>query len=287
MLRSLTRNKAKIKRAAKYLVMVPLMCLAFLSVFTIGQTTPPSKASVYDIPYVGEYLLELDLDFYEQVAPITNSTETLSQNTAIHLVKSIISVGNGSGTVIYSEPAPDGDGSYHNYALTNNHVVGKHSQIPIKQYLYLRGGEVTGHVAYVGTVVLTDSVLDLALVRFRTTQPFKDTVSLAQKSVSKSFKLYEKTYVVGCGATRPPFVTNGNLAQISLVHYTVTAPAIFGNSGGGAFTQRGELMGIVCAIGAVTDSENKTHLAPHIVSVISGKVIRAWLTLSEYRRLLR
>lgn len=287
MLRIFTRNKARIKRAGKYLVMIPLTCLILLSVFTLGQVTPPSKASVYNIPYVGEYLSEWNIDFHAPAAPITSHTETLSQDTAIQTVKATISVGNGSGTVIHSELSPDDDGSYHNYALTNNHVVGKNHQVPVKQFLYLKDGQVTGHATYAGTVVLTDPALDLALVRFRTAKPFDNTVSFVRNAVSKSFRLYERTYVVGCGASRPPFVTNGNIAHISLVHYTVTAPAIFGNSGGGAFTQKGKLIGIVSAIGAVKDSKNRTHLVTHIVSVISGKIIKAWLLLNDYQRLIK
>jgi hypothetical protein len=287
MFRSLARNKERIKRVGKYLITIPLLCVALLGLFTLGQATSPSKASVYDIPYVGEYLLDLDIDLYGQIAPVTSSiSEDLSQSTAIHTVKAIISVGNGSGTVIYSELSPDDDGSYHNYALTNSHVVGKNGQIPVKQFLYLRDGQVTGHVAYIGTVVLTDPELDLALVRFRTSKPFEHTVSFVRDSESKNFRLYEKVYVAGCGASRPPFVTNGNLAQIGLVHHMVTAPAIFGNSGGAAFTHKGKLMGIVVAIGAVKDSQNRTHLATHIVSVISGRLVRAWLTINDYQRLL-
>ena len=50
---------------------------------------------------------------------------------------------------------------------------------------------------------------------------------------------------------RPPYITQGHLSMVSDKYYFATAFAIFGNSGGGLYSQKGSLLGIARLITTV------------------------------------
>jgi len=139
-------------------------------------------------------------------------------------------------------------------------------------------------------LILREPNIDLALIQILSPREIGHAAHLMTSREFDQVNLYEPVYVCGCSLGDPPAITNGNLSQITLTDFLVSAWAIFGNSGGGAFTADGKLLGIVYNIDGVPLLDGRVIPEPNRTRVIPGPLIHDWLkynaiefNMSNYR----
>jgi S1-C subfamily serine protease len=162
----------------------------------------------------------------------------------------------GSGTVIASIKSGD---KFVTYVLTNFHVV--ESAITIKQewnpitkkeekketratveveiFKYLDMSIASGTLIVLSDIVNWDKDQDLALIRLRIDDFIQPAILPMEKTINL-LKIFRNVYLCGSGAGRSSFPTFGHIASLvdeieNLPYWMVTAPSVFGNSGGGVF----------------------------------------------------
>lgn len=169
----------------------------------------------------------------------------------------------GSGTVIYSEPVPEGavEEGYETYVLTNCHVINDNIRVEKKWSTLLKrevktdvladctielfdfeyGSWESGHSAYKAEIMCYDKDMDLALLRVRTNREFKYVAKVFPKDEHKKrLRMFMEVYAVGCGMGHPPLASQGNLTGFTDIidnypYWLSTAPTIYGNSGGSLY----------------------------------------------------
>lgn len=193
-------------------------------------------------------------------------------------IDSTISTSIGTGVIINSEKIVAQKFTvYKTYIITNKHVVGNVSVVKVEAFNYLEAKFVSGITSYSGSVVLSNDDLDLALIRVVSPQELGHASHLITPSEFDNVYLYQAVYVCGCSLGEPPSITNGNLSNVLFTRFLVSAWATFGNSGGGAFTVNGEILGIVNLMGSIRTPDGKIFPEPNRTSLIPSPVICVWL----------
>jgi len=180
----------------------------------------------------------------------------------------------GSGTVLFVEPSPGEEGMYDAYVLTNHHVVENlievkdkwntvlqrnvksdvlgHPDIEVFHFAYK--SRVQGSASFQSDIMCYDQAHDLALLRVRSPEAFKYTVKMYPEKDLNKLVAFMEAWNVGCGLGGSPAITAGYLSAfgVDIDHkdfMLVTAPSIFGNSGGATFLKEtGEYIGIPARI---------------------------------------
>ena len=118
------------------------------------------------------------------------------------------------------------------YILTAAHVVEDESTVNIELY---------NATVITGTVVITDTIRDLALIK-----PFGLISYQAQLAPRKYTPyLFTPVWAVGCSLGLPPRPSQGIISVIESDHWEITAPILPGNSGGPVYDARTyEVIGI-------------------------------------------
>ena len=151
----------------------------------------------------------------------------------------------GSGVII----SEDG------YILTNHHVGGDPTIVDMVAYIY---GDST---EYSATLIASDSHNDIALIKINASD-----LKPVRFGNSETVKVGDRAAAVGNpGGVNPDTFSEGIISNIlNDSPYEIYAPDCFqmtvsitgGNSGGGLFNYRGELIGLSCAGYAPYDMEN-------------------------------
>lgn len=180
----------------------------------------------------------------------------------------------GSGTVVYQEPTPGEEGMFDTYVLTNEHVVDNlisikkkwdtvlkrevkvdvvgHPEVHVFNFSYK--SRVTGASAFMADIVCYDKEEDLALLRVRSTTEFKHVAQMYPEDEINKLIAFMPVWNVGCGLGGIPAITDGRLSGFGIDidnkdFFLVTAPSIFGNSGGATFlAETGEYIGVPARI---------------------------------------
>jgi len=133
------------------------------------------------------------------------------------------------------------------YILTACHVVEDESTVNIELY---------DSVIITGTVVITDTVKDLALIRVATTDSHRLPQIYTGKLADKNYTpyLFSPVWAVGCSLGLKPRPSYGHITSIedstlnaprSTPHWEVSCPILPGNSGGPVYDARTyEVIGI-------------------------------------------
>ncbi len=190
----------------------------------------------------------------------------------------------GSGTVIWR--GRDGD-DHVAYILTAWHIVqhnaGPDGPIPLGITIYAAGHPI---FEATGTVVARAPSLDVALVESRTADPFPAAARLLPRERVQGVPLFAPVHAVGCPLGYPPIPTSGMLTSKSKalgerVFWMVTAPTIFGNSGGGIYLgESGELIGVLSRISAYKSLIDVA--VPHMGIVTDLGGVYDWLAAEGY-----
>ena len=229
-----------------------------------GTIVPVSTVNAKDIPLAVKTTGEQELANYAEVAEkcinsvvqinVTEVTQTMFGEQT--------SAGSGSG-VIYTT-----DG----YIITNYHVVGKDTKT-ITVILY-DGSQ------YEGAYVCGDKSADVSVIKIN-----KDDCQPAKIGDSSSLKLGEQVLAIGNPLGRGITLSDGIISALSrtvtventtMVLMQTTAAINSGNSGGGLFNMKGELIGITNAKIGGTSVEAMGYAIP------AEKVIKCINDFSKY-----
>lgn len=212
----------------------------------------------------------------------------------------------GSGTVLYS--APNEDGEFSSYVLTNHHVVDGCIKIEDKWSTLLKNNRkmdvfqsVDVHLfeyrwasrAIGGTSVQADIMAyekdeDLALVRLRTGREAPAVAELYPCGEEDKLRVGMPVLCVGAGLGEAPVQTGGFLSQFGREidrreFWLSTAASIYGNSGGALFlAETYQMIGVPARI-AVTMAGFSTDPITHLSFAIPVTRIYKFLDDQRFR----
>ena len=203
--------------------------------------------------------------------------------------------GSGSGTVIFSdELTVDDEKEYHNYILTNHHVIStainikkewdpnlgkerkKESRRPVEAtwHIYNDYSHMIGSRSQKAEIVAYNDRLDLALLRLRDRErPIDGPVATLLPDEEKIY-LYDEVWLSGAGLGEPPFSSFGHISNLDRIiegepYFLTTSPIIYGDSGGALFRysakrDKYELIGVPSRVRIVGWGTPVTHMAMSI-----------------------
>jgi hypothetical protein len=192
----------------------------------------------------------------------------LEKERALELISSTVQIkiqrSQGTGVVLYSKISEDDKRIKKTYIITNKHValkVGK--PCLIKRFIFLKQRNTVGQRQYEAKVVFISKTNDIALIEIETppSENFS-TVEICPEEEWDKMTLYDKLYLVSCGAGTVPCVTKGTLASVDKdeTEMGFTAQIIYGSSGGGIYNDKGQLIGVGNAV-KITRGHPITHKA--------------------------
>lgn len=185
--------------------------------------------------------------------------------------------GVGGGTLLYSRPG-------HSYVISAYHVVQK-TDSPPEVRLYDEKGELVDEVE--ADLVAKDEGKDLALLKLRTERVYGTVARLASRASLRAVRVFTPLYAIGCPLGHDPLPTLGEVAALHKEvagesFWMMTAPTIFGNSGGGVFhRETRELIGVSVMI-CTYDGAVSTPV-PHLGILVSLEAVYDWLDSMRYR----
>lgn len=171
-------------------------------------------------------------DYYLLKFPPCNLPKVY-QEVLMPVVKIRTGNSTGSGVIISDK-----------HILTAAHVVGDESTVQVIAYSYHQDTKSPSCLASClsAFVVITDTTKDLALLRYTSSQRYKQA-RLAP--VDYQPYLFTEVYAVGCSLGLDPRPSEGIISVVSNTEWEISAPIIPGNSGGGVFLKSThELIGI-------------------------------------------
>ncbi|MBI4712855.1 MAG: trypsin-like peptidase domain-containing protein [Planctomycetes bacterium] len=175
--------------------------------------------------------------------------------------------GVGGGTIISSRP--DSNGDYQTYLLTAYHVVQvlvpsersdanqddnacdqkptaiAHEEASVDIYR----DDLSAMDEYKAEIVSYQPSKDLALLKLKSAKPFKSAKLITKGNIA-GIKVFTPVYAVGCPLGYEPMPTDGQIGSTNRQmngekFWLMSAPTIFGNSGGGIFlAETNELIGV-------------------------------------------
>lgn len=204
----------------------------------------------------------------------------------------------GSGTIIASIR---NENKYETYVLTNHHVIRdaiqiieewdsikkemvkkeKRATVEVEQFKYQNLSINTGTLLILSDIVAWNKDHDLALIKLRSDDYFQPAKILAPNKID-SLRIFQEIIVSGCGNGRSPFPTFGIIASLqdeieNQPYWMVTAPSVFGNSGGGSFLKETmEFIGIPSRL-SVTFVGWSPNAVYHMCYIIPISRIYKWL----------
>lgn len=190
---------------------------------------------------------------------------------------------NGSGVTLFSRQARDG--FVYSYTLSCAHVADPIIGLSVETFQYAEGREITSATITSASLVLYEPFADLALLRTKTNgRRWTSIAKVADKAEIEGLAIFSPVLVIGCPLGGTPVPTAGHIANFRDDNglYHVTAPVIFGNSGGGCFTSDGALIGIIARMRIARDPSGFPHPVTHFGFAIPASRIRAWLKANRY-----
>jgi len=228
----------------------------------------------------------------------TEEIARLHQNILYPTVRVRAQRSVGSGTIVAS--IKNGD-RYDTYVLTNHHVIENaieikeewspllkamvkketRSTVEIEQFKYQHMSQATGTLLILADIVEWNMGHDLALIKLRSDDKFP-TATLLPRGKESDLRIFQDVYVCGSGLGRSPFPTSGIVSSLvdeidNQPYWMVSAPSVFGNSGGGCFlSATHEFIGIPSRI-PVTWTSWSPNAVYHMAYVIPISRIYSWL----------
>jgi S1-C subfamily serine protease len=194
--------------------------------------------------------------------------------------------GVGGGTLLFSRKD-------HSYVVTAFHVIQKaptegadpKPPAPSEVRLYDEKGELADEVE--ADLVARDEKRDLALLKLRTERVYGSVARLAPRASLRAVRVFTPLYAIGCPLGHDPLPTLGEIAALRKEvggenFWMMTAPTIFGNSGGGVFhRETREMIGVsvmICTYDGVVSTP-----VPHLGILVSMETVYDWLDSLHYQ----
>ncbi|MFH1227556.1 MAG: trypsin-like peptidase domain-containing protein [Planctomycetota bacterium] len=202
----------------------------------------------------------------------------------------------GSGVVIYSQPYLKNE--CQTYILTAYHVVkgadgsisDDPSDVSIKKPADKKASEITIDVyrddfsdmdELKAEMVIYDEAKDIAILHLKVSKQFKHTAHFISKDRIDQVKVFSPVYAVGCPLGYDPLPTSGEISSLykqmnGEKFWVMSAPTIFGNSGGGVFMgDTYDLIGIssmVCVYNQIIPTP-----VTHLGLMVPAETIFEWM----------
>ncbi|HZN63210.1 MAG TPA: serine protease [Planctomycetota bacterium] len=192
--------------------------------------------------------------------------------------------GVGGGTVIRSEA--EGPGAYGTYIVTAFHVLQKvvePERRPVQVKLYGEGGE---SETVDSDLLIHDERRDLALLKLRSTKHYPIAARLAARERVRETSVFTPIYAVGCPLGHDPLPSFGEITTLRKEvngerFWMMSAPTIFGNSGGGVFHRETlEMIGVSAMI-CTFDNPVSTPV-PHLGILVPLDSVYDWLRENKF-----
>lgn len=194
--------------------------------------------------------------------------------------------GVGGGTVIRSER--ESEGGYGTYIVTAYHVLqkaaeGDGSRKPVQVKLFAEGGDAE---IVESDLLIHDERRDLALLKLRSTKHYPIAARLAARERVRETSVFTPIYAVGCPLGHDPLPSFGEITTLRKEvngerFWMMSAPTIFGNSGGGVFHRETlELIGVSAMI-CTFDNPVSTPV-PHLGILVPLDSVYDWLRDHNY-----
>jgi len=206
----------------------------------------------------------------------------------------------GSGTILYVEQV-DGD-VFDWYVLTNEHVVDNLIEIKkkwnsmlrkevkvdvlgtptVEVFTYAYTSRTVGHSGLQAEIMAYDKEEDLALLRVQAPYAYEYVAKLIPREKMRDLVSFMGVWNVGCGLGQKPVITFGYLSAFGCEienkdYFMITAPSIFGNSGGATFLEEtGEMIGVPARI-SVTPLGFSADVVTHMGFSITAERIYQFL----------
>ncbi|HZL72553.1 MAG TPA: trypsin-like peptidase domain-containing protein [Planctomycetota bacterium] len=196
--------------------------------------------------------------------------------------------GVGGGTVIRSEA--ESDGVYGTYIVTAFHVLQKVSEHdpagprkPVQVKIYADGGDTE---TIDSDLLIHDERRDLALLKLRSTKHYPIAARLAARERIRETSVFTPIYAVGCPLGHDPLPSFGEITTLRKEvngerFWMMSAPTIFGNSGGGVFHRETlEMIGVSAMI-CTFDNPVSTPV-PHLGILVPLDSVYDWLRDNKF-----
>ncbi len=199
--------------------------------------------------------------------------------------------GVGGGTILRSDPA---EGTW---VVTAWHVVQKAAERdaggqerlhPVQVRIYRDDGNPAELVD--ADLVLRDERKDLALLKLKTTKTWTAAARLASRERMRETGVFTPIFAVGCPLGHDPLPTSGEITTRRKevngeCFWMMSAPTIFGNSGGGVFHR--ETLEMIGVSAMVCTFENPvTTPVPHLGILVPMDRVYDWLEANGHGRIL-
>ena len=196
--------------------------------------------------------------------------------------------GVGGGTVIRSEA--ESDGVYGTYIVTAFHVLQKVTEHdpagprkPVQVKIYADGGDTE---TVDSDLLIHDERRDLALLKLRATKHYPIAARLAARERIRETSVFTPIYAVGCPLGHDPLPSFGEITTLRKEvngerFWMMSAPTIFGNSGGGVFHRETlEMIGVSAMI-CTFDNPVSTPV-PHLGILVPLDSVYDWLRDNKF-----
>ncbi len=214
----------------------------------------------------------------------TRDTHVMYERMIAPTVQVMCGLDVGAGTIIACRHV---EGSWRGYVLTAFHIVaGAEQEKPdsITVTVYRSGGTRAGEM-FEAELVSSKECVDLALLEIEMDTP-SFIAHLALRESLRTIEVFTRVYAVGCPLGEPPLQTGGELSSkrkvlLGETYWMVSAPTIFGNSGGGIYlAESGELIGVLSRVSAYNNIVNIA--VAHMGIFVPATEIYTWLNEEGY-----
>lgn len=179
-------------------------------------------------------IIDEEVEVSQITSSITETYATVSKGCIGIYCKNESTFSTGSGVIFKEE-----NGLY--YAVTNEHVVDE--AVTIKAYF--------GNGIYVDSIIIgKDAKNDIAVISFSLDSfpTLKESVYINQINTNILLSIGQTALAIGCPLDLTEHfnnLTSGIISNLSSQNISIDTPVNSGNSGGGLFNLKGELIGIV------------------------------------------
>ncbi|MBI3099782.1 MAG: trypsin-like peptidase domain-containing protein [Planctomycetes bacterium] len=197
----------------------------------------------------------------------------------------------GGGTCLWSRR--EASGVVHTYVLTAHHVVsgaiseedGREKRSPVTVTRYPTDG--AAPIACQADVIAYDTKKDLALLKLRGRDASMTAATLASREELARIAVFDKVTAVGCPLGHAPLPTEGEIVSLDKKvsgerFWMMSAPTIFGNSGGGVFDSGSPRLVGVAAMICVYDTIVSMPVT-HLGVLVPMTSVYDWLDSQGYQ----
>ena len=192
----------------------------------------------------------------------------------------------GSAVLIARETGPEAVVAPAWLALSSSHVIRdilgedlafeELCRLPLEAVV-----EREGELHLQAFLVAEDRSTDLALLRIPSRRSLEPVARLAPRERLLEIETFTPVYTTGCPLGTAPQATRGEITRLGWEvdgqsYWMISAPAYFGNSGGGVFLEEtGELAGVFSKI--YTHGSLRPQVVTHMGLAVPLDVVHAWL----------